>query len=49
MTSSTKNVSEEELEELLVRTSRKQIRSDYRRSLGAEADRRYCDDMKENR
>ncbi|MFW5987178.1 MAG: hypothetical protein ACOCPU_03075 [Methanohalophilus sp.] len=36
-------VSEEEVEELMVRTSRKQVRSDYRRSLGSEASRRYCD------
>ncbi|ADE35708.1 hypothetical protein [Methanohalophilus mahii] len=36
-------LSEEEVEELMVRTSRKQVRSDYRRSLGSEASRRYCD------
>ncbi|WP_169818157.1 hypothetical protein [Methanohalophilus halophilus] len=36
-------LSDEEVEELMIRTSRKQIRSDYRRSLGSEASRRYCD------
>jgi hypothetical protein len=36
-------LSEEEVEELMVRTSRKQVRSDYRRSLGSEASRRYRD------
>ncbi|WP_158599157.1 hypothetical protein [Methanohalophilus sp. RSK] len=36
-------LSEEDVEELMVRTSRKQVRSDYRRSLGSEASRRYCD------
>ncbi|WP_462272956.1 hypothetical protein [Methanohalophilus sp.] len=36
-------ISEEDVEELMVITSRKQVRSDYRRSLGSEASRRYCD------
>ena len=40
---SSDQISDEELEELLVKTSRKQIRSDYRRSLGSEAGRRYQD------
>lgn len=41
--SNSEQLTDEELEELLVRTSRKQIRSDYRRSLGSEAGRRYRD------
>ncbi|MBP2030030.1 hypothetical protein J2755_000964 [Methanohalophilus levihalophilus] len=41
---SQESLSDEELEELLVKSSRKQIRSDYRRSLGSEASRRYRDE-----
>ncbi|WP_300606835.1 hypothetical protein [Methanohalophilus sp.] len=43
MSESKSNISDEELDELLVKTSQKQIRSDYRRSLGSEAGRRYRD------
>lgn len=39
---------DEELDELMVRTARSQIRSDYRRSLGCENSRR-CMDLKKSK
>ncbi|MEL4306390.1 hypothetical protein [Methanococcoides sp. LMO-2] len=39
---------DEDLDELMVRTARSQIRSDYRRSLGCENSRR-CMDLKKNK
>jgi hypothetical protein len=39
---------EDDLDELMVKTARSQIRSDYRRSLGCENSRR-CMDMKKSK
>ncbi|WP_440953102.1 hypothetical protein [Methanococcoides sp. FTZ1] len=39
---------DEDLDELMVRTARSQIRSDYRRSLGCENSRR-CMDLHKNK
>ncbi|UGV40389.1 hypothetical protein J7W08_09955 [Methanococcoides orientis] len=39
---------DEDLDELMVKTARSQIRSDYRRSLGCENSRR-CMDMKKSK
>ncbi|NPE28480.1 hypothetical protein HNV12_11015 [Methanococcoides sp. SA1] len=42
---STCELTEEELDELLIKTAKKEIRSDYRRSLGCENSRR-CMEIK---
>ncbi|MCD4820484.1 MAG: hypothetical protein K8R11_00040 [Methanococcoides sp.] len=36
-------LTEEELDEMLIKTAKKEIRSDYRRSLGCESSRRCMD------
>lgn len=41
-------VDDEDLDELMIRTARSQIRSDYRRSLGCENSRR-CMDLHKNK